>query len=139
MVLEPTSPSLQRSILKLVQTNGPMERSELGRRSRSTDQDNWAAVLDDLVDRGLITESAVIRVGANSRRGQKRAVITYQLGNAAQLAMDTATSVPIVDLPLTEGPFTAPYDFPNFADLSSEEVHQYVDRFPRRTAEAIAS
>jgi hypothetical protein len=112
--MESTSPSLQRGILRLLQTNGQMERSALGLRSRSTDPDNWGAVIDDLVARGLITESSEIRVGAKSYRGQKRAVIVYRL-------------VPIADDPTQSGD----HKFPIFADMSSEEVHNWVELFPR--------
>lgn len=112
--MESTSPTLQRTILRLLQTNGQMERSKLGLHSRSTDPDNWASVLDDLVARGLITEDSVIRVGANSYRGQKRAVIVYTLNHN-------------------------PDAHPKFADMTAEAVHEFVETFPRSDAEAIAS
>lgn len=115
---EVASPSLQRTILRLVQTHGTIERSILGLRSRSYDMDNWEAVLDDLVDRGLITEDAHIRVGKNSRRGQKRAVIIYRLGG--NVLLDPETDVH--------------YEVPDFTAMTSEEVQQFVGKFPRQTA-----
>jgi len=107
--MESSSPSLQRTILRLVQTHEPIERSKLGLRSRSYDMDNWEAVLDDLVSRGLITEDSTIRVGENSRRNQKRAVIIYRMGD-----------VDVLDLPF----------FPKFADMSTEEVLSFVEKYP---------
>lgn len=101
-----TSPTLQRTILRLVQASGTMERSALGLRSRSYDPENWGAVLDDLIDRGLITEGAVIRVGEKSMRNQKRAVIVYQLGDV--------------------------FSYPDFEKMSNDEVHTFVATFPRR-------
>lgn len=106
--MEPVSPSLQKTILRLVQTQGPIDRSTLGQKTRSYDQDNWDAIVDDLVDRGLITEGSEIRL----RRKNKRAVIVYTLApRFSALAV-------------------------KFADMSPEEVQVFVQRFAPSAAVA---
>jgi hypothetical protein len=129
-----TSPSLQKTILRLVQTNGTIERSALGMRSRSYDQENWEAVLDDLIDRGLITEDAQIRIGATRR--QKRAVIVYRLNQDGLLR--SATLVTIDDLPRTETEFVAPM-YPDFASMTAESVQAFVAKFPKGSRAVAAS
>jgi len=113
--MDSISPSLQRTILRLVQTHGTIERSTLGVHSRSYDPENWPIVLDDLVDRGLITEDSAIRVGENSKRKQKRAVIVYTLTVMAE-----------------------PNPHPVFGDMTPEGVAEYVALFPK-SASAVAS
>ena len=112
--MEPTSPSLQKTILRLVQTQGPIDRSTLGQKTRSYDQDNWDAIIDDLVDRGLITEGSEIRL----RKKNKRAVIVYVLR------------------PLLPGLPAGLHDHPNFTDMTPEEVQKYVQQFAPRAAVA---
>jgi len=133
--METHSPSMQRNILRLIQLHGPIERSELGRQSRSYDPDNWEAALDDLIDRGLITEGSQIRVGLKSRRRQKRAVITYVLsetpGNWTMHTVDDGIVMEYPDGRVSRGP----YPWPKFADMSPEEVQVFIQRFsPRAVA-----
>ena len=104
------SSSTQARILRLVQTNGMMERSALGLQSRSYDPNNWEEVLDGLVGRGLITEDSTIRVGAGSYRQQKRAVIVYTMADPR----DTAH----------------PEEFPVFKEMTAEAIQEFVLQFP---------
>jgi hypothetical protein len=101
------NPQLQRTLLRLIQAAGKIERSALGMKSRVYDQDNWDAALMDLVERGLITESSEIRVSERSKAGQRRAVITYELGKE---------------------------DVPDYASMRPEEVAEYVQLFPKTVA-----
>jgi hypothetical protein len=105
-----TSPSLQRTILRLVQQAGQIERSALGLRSRSYDPENWDAVLVDLMERGLITEDAQIRVGEKSMRQQRRAVIVYRLTDIGM-------------------------QYPDFGSISTEECNAFVEKFRKQDLE----
>ena len=71
---------VQRAILRTIQkhqaeNHKAIERSLLGLHTRPYDQDNWGIALEDLVARGIIIESSIIR----AKQQQKRAVITYSL------------------------------------------------------------
>ena len=118
-----TSPSLQRTILRLVQAAGQIERSALGLRSRSYDPENWDAVLVDLMERGLITEDAQIRVGEKSMRQQRRAVIVYRL------------TEPLI---WTSPDGVTHTGYPDFGAIDTGECSTFVERFPRRDDLAIA-
>jgi hypothetical protein len=95
----PSSPGLQRTILRLVQALGPIDRSTLGQKSRSYDPDNWNDIMDDLVQRGLITERSEIRM----RKHNKRAIIMYEIGDHGE--------------------------FPDFSEMTPKQVQKFVLEF----------
>jgi hypothetical protein len=74
---------VQRAILRTIQKHAVendgagIERSLLGLHTRPYDQDNWGVALDDLVQRGIITEGSIIR----AKQSQKRAVIVYTMSD----------------------------------------------------------
>jgi hypothetical protein len=117
-------PSLQKAILRVVQTadGGSIERSDLGKVTRSYNQDHWDEVLQDLVDRGLITETSTIRVGEKSRSGQKRAVIIYHMTR-----FDQPQSFDF-DPDVVDGRF----GWPKFTEMEPEAVANFVAKFPKQ-------
>ena len=106
---------VQRAILRTIQKHeGPIERSLLGLHTRPYDQDNWGVALDDLVARGVIVESSVIR----AKQQQRRAVIVYSLSD--QIGIMSVAE-------------------PNFDTLEPEALSAYLETYWPLTQEALTS
>lgn len=101
---------LRRTCLRVIQNQGPIIRTNLTVQVRPHSE-HWDIVLDDLVDRGLIHREAVIR-------DNNRAAVSYRLGDAF-------------------GPGGRPV--PSFADMTPEEVDQYVLEWEIPGADALPS
>ena len=62
---------LRRTILRILQQDGPLTRTQLSVQVRPHSE-HWDLVLDDLIDRGYIVREAVIK-------DNNRAAISYRL------------------------------------------------------------
>ena len=87
---------LRRTILRVVQNQGPIIRTNLTVQVRPHSE-HWDIVLDDLVDRGLIHREAVIR-------DNNRAAVSYRISDHLSVMAPDKT----------------------FGDMTAEEVDQFV-------------
>ena len=92
---------LRRTILRIVQTEGPITRTALSVQVRPHSE-HWVDILDDLIDRGLIQREAVIKANG-------RAAVSYHLSNKPLSADDAEL---------------------DFTEMLPEEVSDFVVGFP---------